>query len=734
MGKWILKRRLFGVSLRKRNLDGQDYRGQDIRSFDFSGSSLQGADFSNAICGQSAFWLLAVTLVVLLFALVTGIVFGFAGASAPVYLIEPISQNEATTISIEYFQASSLLAFIFLGFISWLIFYRGYGSVINAFLITLTAGLVLSIWSQEREFLTAWFLQSFSIAAIIAGIILGALSISISICIGKKIIYLAISLLGLMGFLIGIYEGFLSGEFSASGYRSILVILGMLTVLFAFLSIITAIRAMVGDPRYSFIRTLAISISSWGGTKFVDSDLTNANFSNANLQQTNLKNANLKRTCWFGAQKLSRANLKQTYLENLRIQSLVVTKDGKEKTFNRLNLSALNLENSNLEKASLIGCNLSESNLRGTNLSHAKLAEAQFYSSDLRNAVLTGAFIENWGISTDTQLTGIECDCIYMRLPTEQDPDPCRKPDNRNESFRPGDFEDFITPIVKTLELYQDPNIDLRDVASTYRTIDLFHHDGIDPKAAVLALQNLVEQRPESGLEIIALEGRGQNKIRLQAKVSSHLDRSALSQEYFEAYERFQNLPYADLQSLLNGVVEKDEQIQRLENLLERTIQQPRFYVETIRNQGEFTMSDSRGSISVNSDGGNISGLSAAGGNQHIVGSTLGQVSGSVTNTIEQLSSEGLPNGAELKRLLLALKTAFEEEGELSEEDKVEALEQIDTLAEAAQKPEDSGLKKAAKTAMKILRGTTAGVSETTNLVEACSSLLPAIAGLLALI
>ncbi len=58
------------------------------------------------------------------------------------------------------------------------------------------------------------------------------------------------------------------------------------------------------------------------------------------------------------------------------------------------------------------------------------------------HACLTGAIIQDWSISTDTQLSAVKCEYIYMQLPTKIDPDPCRKPDNRNEVFQEGDFAD----------------------------------------------------------------------------------------------------------------------------------------------------------------------------------------------------------------------------------------------------------------------------------------------------
>ena len=80
-------------------------------------------------------------------------------------------------------------------------------------------------------------------------------------------------------------------------------------------------------------------------------------------------------------------------------------------------------------------------------------------------------------------------------MPTKADPDPCRKPDNRNEIFQDGDF---IAPIIKTLNLDQTQHLDLRVVARRFKTLDLFHHEGIDPTAAAIALKQLAQQYPEA--------------------------------------------------------------------------------------------------------------------------------------------------------------------------------------------------------------------------------------------
>jgi phage I-like protein len=143
-------------------------------------------------------------------------------------------------------------------------------------------------------------------------------------------------------------------------------------------------------------------------------------------------------------------------------------------------------------------------------------------------------------------------------------------------------------------------------------------------------------------------------------------------------------------------------------------------------------MTQNKGNVNISDTQGNISGIAAAGENQTMTGVAIGAISGNVTNTINQLPETPQSEQPNLKELLTQLQKAIETEAELPNEDKAEALEQVKTLAEAGQKPEDSAMQKAAKTAMKILKGTTAGLSETTKLVLECSKLLPAIAALLA--
>lgn len=714
------------------NLTGFDFSYADIRGANFSGAVLRGANFTHCKAGLPPKWNLIFQLCFGLLALTTGYVIGYSSA-LPAFISSlltdknPIGKGLLALVTTVIFVAFPILTIR-----------RGIGSAIGVYAVTCIAIFVVVAGLGTGDVLAAAVLALLGIAGAVAGLFIAALLTVFS----KELVNssFGVVLLPVFLFLIGAIPGFLEGTDIANSkdLYSIpeLAVCVVLMLTLVGLGTFVGQRASNQDSRYALLHTLTVNLCTSRGTRFKGTDLTNADFSHTTLRQTDLRYTTLTCTNFFAAKGLSQSRLNRTYLENPTISQLVISGQGQGQNYDGLDLRGVNLKDARLVDASFIGANLSEANLQGADLSRAKLVQTRLYRANLNDVCFTGAYIEDWGISVETQLDGVKCDYIYMHLPTNEDPDPCRKPDNRSEFFEPGDFADFITPIIKTLDLYRQQNVDLRSVATTYKTIDLFHHQGIDPSAAAIAFQQLAEQHPEAGIEIVALEGRGNEKIRLQARVSGEADRSELSTAYFQNYTQLKSLPFADLQSLLTGVAEKDEQIRRLEEMLESAIRQPRFYVETYQNQGEFVMSqNNKGNINIGDVGGSVSGLAAAGENLSITGATLGEVSGTVTQTINQLPEQpGIPEDQNLKALLTQIQAAIESEPELSDEDKVEALEQVKVLAEAGQSPEDGPLKRAAKTSIKILKGTAATLPNATKLVEEFNKFLPAIATLLVLL
>ncbi|OUL34543.1 ATP-binding protein [Nostoc sp. 106C] len=102
-----------------------------------------------------------------------------------------------------------------------------------------------------------------------------------------------------------------------------------------------------------------------------------------------------------------------------------------------------------------------------------------------------------------------------------------------------------------------------------------------------------------------------------------------------------------------------------------------------------------------------------------------------VNSSIAQLQNLDDPEAARLANLLQQLQTEIVTNRELNPEDKAEALEQVIALAEAGKNPEEGRMRRLARTSLKILIGTLAGLPSSATLVRTANQLLPAISKLL---
>ncbi|MFL9458022.1 pentapeptide repeat-containing protein [Tolypothrix campylonemoides VB511288_2] len=321
---------------------------------------------------------------------------------------------------------------------------------------------------------------------------------------------------------------------------------------FVLLSIYISRRSLKGDPKYALIRDIAIAFAAFKGTSFRSADLTDANFTEATLKSTDFRKAILTRTSFHKTKKLDRVRPGSTYLQKLQICQVLVTGLGTDKNFDRIDLRGVNFKNAHLVDASFIGADLSGANLQDADLSRAKLQQTQLDGTDFTGATLTGAYIQDWNITSDTKFDGVQCQYVYMRLPTKENPDPMRKPDNNKEVFGDGEFGDFIKPI--------------------FDTLDLYHNQGVDPRAIAISFKQLTENHPEAELRIVGMEVRGEDKFLIKAKTAPQTDKSELSAEYFETYNQLKGLPEQELRLLL-AEKEKDSRIRRLENMVQTALE-----------------------------------------------------------------------------------------------------------------------------------------------------------------
>ncbi|MCL2924335.1 MAG: pentapeptide repeat-containing protein [Trichodesmium sp. MAG_R04] len=555
-----------------------------IRGKDFSKeekTALVKRDFRYAQAGLKISWLLILGIILLFLAMLGGFISGYAGAFIASLLV---FDNQSWILLL---LVAGFALILFLGFIFITIF-RGIGKALWLFaLIILTSiTIFLAFPSTDNARANAILLALF-IGINISGVLLEAIAIAVMrISFPNRMLLLLIQCVTLTGAILGIIAASQEENENllyTSAVVKILVIAVPATITLLALSLFIGWRAVLGDHKYALIRNIAIILCNYGGTSFYNVDLTDADFSGANLKNTDFRKANLTRTCWLNAKNLDKARVEGTYLENKIIRQLVVTGNGQGQNFDNLDLRGCNLRCADLTNASFIGTKLSEATLEGANLTGAKLVKTQLYGTNLRKTILTGAYIQDWVISLDTNFEEIKCDYVYMHLGTQENPDPWRKPDNRNEIFKDGDFSSFIAPIIKTQQLYQTQNLDPREVGKNYSILDIFHDEGLEPNAAVIAFKRLIEKYPEARLQILSIEGQGKEKIHFQAQVTDDVSRSLLSQEYNEIYHQIKSGSDQNLLALLAKVAEKDKLIIEQRNLLETALKSDKFYIKNFR-------------------------------------------------------------------------------------------------------------------------------------------------------
>ncbi len=147
-----------------------------------------------------------------------------------------------------------------------------------------------------------------------------------------------------------------------------------------------------------------------------------------NLSGANLSEADLSEAKLTGAD-LSEANLKKT---NLYLVDFL-TADLSGADLSEANLCGANLFATILSGANLSGADLRGANLSGANLSGANLIEVQAKGACFEQTILTGATVQDWRISHDTNFDSVFCEYIYLKTHHQE-----RCPSTRN--FAPGEL------------------------------------------------------------------------------------------------------------------------------------------------------------------------------------------------------------------------------------------------------------------------------------------------------
>jgi len=696
---------LRGRSFKGQNLTGANFSKADIRGTNFTNTILKDADFKGAKAGLQGRWVIGLLVVLLLLSALSG----FASEYVMYALYRLINPTSEPYLKIS--GAATLAVLIFFFFIT---IYKNLDTSlsISIFVSAIASSVVMIVLRTFSNVKGNSLSGGVSFAgAVAAGIVDAGVIDSALIILGinQGNIYsfiLFASIVGLAAFCSSIVV-------SQTRHEDILyitIVTSILIISIILLSIYIARNAMKGDERYGLIRKIAIAFAATGGTSFRNADLTNTNFTGATLKNTDFRDANLTRARFRKAKKVDFARLDNTILTNPKVLNLLVTGNGRGKSYVGANLKGANLKRADLKEANLKDADIGQATFQGACLEGANLTLAQAVGTNFTSAKMTGACLEAWNIESTTKLDNVDCRFVFLL----ENPKPGTGEQERRPSsgeFQPGEFTKLFEEVLNT--------------------VDLIFRDGIDWKAFVTTFKKVQDENADTELAIqsIANKGNGVVVVKLDMPVDANKEKihSDFMQNYQLALQAVEEKYKAQLQAKDEQIVVYRQQSGEMTEIVRLLANKPiNVQVDNkVENKNMTNSSDASRKIEIGSVGRDFNASGQA--------LNLGDISGTVTNTINQLPTSPEPEKPGIKELLTQLQAAIEADTNLPQEDKAEALEQVKALAEAGKSPQEGVMQKTAKTAMKILKGTVASLPTTATLVEACSKLLPLISKFLGL-
>lgn len=675
-----------GVNFANTNLSQAKFIGADIRGTNFANTNLSQAEFIGAIGGIKKRSCLMNQLMGAEIGFLCGILSAFSAISlAYCFSAESFSKG---------FWFSGISSILLLLTIQLFLALQGFtAKAFNSILIAATVALAL-----------AGSISVHGSAVVAFGVALGVnLGISVAVSV---VCYVAgaVTVAGARaGTVAGVVVG--AGTVAVALVRDVAVVkdidvaasLGV-TLALSLFSFYVAWETSKGNEKFRLLWIWGNAIGSIGGTSFRGADLSHANFSSTILKNTNFNHTKQKQTIlnwvnWEGAKKLNYARVGNSILANYAVRELLVTRDGREKSYVGANLRATNLDGVNLEQANMTWADLTCSKLRRANLKSANLTESLALNTDFTGANLTGACIEAWNIDSHTNLAEVDSQYVYL-LRNEQE----RRPSSGD--FAPGEFT----------KLFQE----------ALSAVDLIFRNGFDQKAFLTAFQQVQVENEDTPLEIQSIENKGDGVVVVRVSVPPDTDKTKIHGDFNQQYElamlALEAKYRAELQAKDGEIAIYREQSTNMWEVIKSQANRP-INVQAI--------AESKSMSNSNDSSRNIN----FGNNNTVTGSTinLGTISGNVTNTINQLPDISDPNQPSLKELLTQLQAAIEGEKSLPDGDKADLLGEVQNLAEAKQTEEPTKKEGLVRKAKKMFDATLKTLPDTAKLVEASSKLLPVI-------
>ena len=496
---------LSGESLRGMNLKGIDLSGADlsrtdIRGTNFSEANLANTQFVAAKAGTQRRWLVSQLLIAFALTAVASFLVGTLWTDFASSIVSPLGNATSTvTGGVIYGVVGIGISLGFLG----VIYTRG---VLVALGVALGAFAFSFAGASAVAFAGA---NAVAIAGASAVAFAGAVAIAIAIAID---IAVAIAGASAVVFVFTV-------AFAVTGNAPVVIAITAVGILAnIIISFLIARRALLGDSRDSFVRNISVWFVSWGGTKFVKANLTDASFQSAILKSAHLYQADLTRTNFHLSKKVNLSRLGKIILANFQVQNLLINLRSSGQAYAGLNLKGAYLADADLADTDFTEADLSNATLEGATLERANLTKTQALGTNFRRTILTGATLEAWNIDDKTELskpgTKTEwtvCDYVYL-LRNHQE----RRPSSG--TFAPGEFA----------KLFQE----------VLNTIDLIFRDGVDWKAFIQTLNQVQVEHGDVQLAIQAIENKGDGVVIVKLQTAPNADKKALHHSFMQGYQK----------------------------------------------------------------------------------------------------------------------------------------------------------------------------------------------------
>ena len=528
MSKDFSGQNLRGCSFKGQDLEGADFSHADIRGADFTNANLRNANLSYVKSGLQKYkivcWIefLSILGFLLLFASVS--------TSGGTWWKLGIETNSYSEIQKKVFIFTLVIIGMLLVSISILIWKNLIYSLefiaLTLSILILTSGITHTLNLDKYKILRDWteaLTLAFLILIAVSGMVAVSLVLIKTLTPNFTVIpMLVFSLGGMIGALYRVlirdgWNDLFSEPIFSWNWAWLDLIWGC-----SWSCILVLLGSYIGwlfwieDKRVPSIRKLINAIAAIGGTNFYNTDLTDANFTSANLKNTDFKKANLTRTRFYETKKLEFARLGNTILAERSILNLLVTGNGRGKSYVGKNLRGANLQGADLKSANLKDADITEATFKGAYLEWANLTRNQAIDTDFTNAYMTGACVEAWNIESTTKLYNVDCRFVYLlENPKPGTDDKERRPSSGE--FGKGEFT----------KLFQE----------VLNTVDIIFRDGIDWKAFIQSFRQVQVENEGMELSVNSIENKGDGVFVIKVNTPINTDKEKIHSQLVQRYE-----------------------------------------------------------------------------------------------------------------------------------------------------------------------------------------------------